>query len=176
MEQSVVAVPPEGSISHPAGEEMYRRILAAARAARVYGSDVEDVAGEAWLIATRRGYFEARMLREAARNLGLWRVAREAEIQPDMVADTTDRDAVAAVRKAMGQLSSASRALIYMSHFRGDTIPEIAAATGDSVGTVHAHLKEVEETLRRVLADYVPMHRRKSKPDADLPLFGEVAV
>lgn len=80
MEQSVEAVPPVGSISHPEGEEMYHRILAAAKAARVYGSEAEDVAAEAWIIASARGYFDHRMLREAARNLGLWRVAREVDI------------------------------------------------------------------------------------------------
>ena len=174
MIKSALAVPSARSISHQ--EKMYHRILAAAKAARVYGHDVEDVAHEAWILAKQRGYFLSRMLREAARNMGLWRVAREAEIQPDMVADTTDRDAVAAVRGAMGQLSPESRALIYMSHFRGDTIPEIAAAMGDAVGTVHARLKEAEETLRRMLADYAPRSRCKTKPDADLPLFGEVAT
>lgn len=174
MTKSALSVPSTRSISHQ--EKMYHRILAAAKAARVYGHDVEDVAHEAWILAKQRGYFTSRMLSEAARNMRLWRVAQEAEIQPDMVADTTDRDAVAAVREAMEQLSPESRAIVYMSHFRGDTIPEIAAATGDSVGAVHARIKDAEETLRRIIGEYAPRPRRKSKPEADLPLFGEVAI
>lgn len=175
MEQTVEAVPPVHIVAQ-GEEEMYYRIFAAAKTAKVYGSDASDVATEAWLIAQQRGYYCPRMLREAARNLGLWRVARETEITIDMPVALPDRDTVAAVRKALGQLSRKARAMVYMYFFRGDTIPQIAAATGDSVGTVHARLRQAEETLRRMLADYAPRARRKSKPDTDLPLFAEVAA
>jgi hypothetical protein len=59
---------------------LYARIRAVAR--RKYSSlgDVwQDVAHETWLIALQRGYFDRRMLREAARNIGLW---HEAPAQP----------------------------------------------------------------------------------------------
>lgn len=70
----------EGYSPIVAQENLYRTILKDAKSMRVYGSWVEDVAHGAWLIATDRGYYCRSMIREAARNLGIWRVAKEVNI------------------------------------------------------------------------------------------------
>lgn len=164
MNEAIVAVPPVGIISQQ--EDMYHRIR---RACKRWGQDSEDVAHTAWLKAQKLGYFTSDTILQAARDLGIF---RETEIPPDMPADTPTCGAVVDVRRALGQLSPKARALIHMYHFRGDTIPEIAATTGDNIGMIHARLREAEDALRRMLIDYAPRPRHKPKPDADLPLFG----
>ena len=44
----------------------------AARRTFPFMKDYEDIAHEAWIIATRRGYFHKKMIREAARNLKIF--------------------------------------------------------------------------------------------------------
>lgn len=41
--------------------------------------DYEDIAHEAWILALRRGYYDPKILREAARNLKIFQAERSVE-------------------------------------------------------------------------------------------------
>lgn len=170
--------------------EMYERILRIAKCTSVYGADAGDVANEAWLLAhdpeRGRGYFDSRMLREAARNLGLWRIAREQEIDdeeiPDrqesqlekMIENETQTTRAAAVWAALWRLSWRCRAVVVMSHFQDMTLQEIGAELSLGKSRVHDLLIDAEEALRGQLREFAP--RRKAPVPAgdeaqDMPLF-----
>ncbi len=155
MKQAVAAVPPAGSISQ---EEMYHRILAAAKAAKVYGSAAEDVAAEAWIIAQQRGYFESRILREAARNLGLWRVAREVDID-DLAGDGIYSTSLSAwrdeqrrenqhdrIRHALHSAPSPVRQAAELV-LQGYTMYDAAAMCGMSASAFSVSLKSTGEAI-----------------------------
>jgi len=85
----VDSIPTEGAES----EDLYRRICADARRARVYGQWAGDVAHTAFLIAQKRGYYYYAMMREAARNIGMW---KEASTQP--LSEQACHDDIASVK------------------------------------------------------------------------------
>ncbi len=72
------------------GEQLYRRIMRAAQRAGIYGDQAGDVAAETWIIARGHGYYDPRMIRKAARNLGLWRTAQGGDRDDAMAARDDD--------------------------------------------------------------------------------------
>ncbi|MEW6740905.1 MAG: sigma-70 family RNA polymerase sigma factor [Nitrospirota bacterium] len=182
MKQVVAAVPPEDSIlSSGKKEKLYYRILADARRARVYGGWAEDVAHEAWIIATQRGYYHPRMLREAARNLGLWREAATEQLQERICEDDPEKifeknQKIQAVRAVLKKLSCRCQLVVFLHFFKGMSLRNIAKMSGENLTAVYACLKQAEAALRVHLADFAPEARRESASGADLPLFKEVAA
>jgi DNA-directed RNA polymerase specialized sigma24 family protein len=102
-------------------EERYRLILKSAFRARVYGDQARDVANSAWLLSRESKYFCSLKLREAARNLGIWRVAREAELHDgipdsyweDMALRTEQRERIEdAIKSAPSAVREACRLVL----------------------------------------------------------------
>jgi len=158
-------------------EVLYQRILKAARWARVYGDSTEDVAHEAWILATGRGYFTQKMLREAARNMGIWRIAKEVEISEDLPDSDDDSEDIAletekekAVQSAIRKLSRHHQTIVYLRHWEGYGLEEIASAMEKSTSYIYNCLVDAEDVLRIILADLAPKNGRRSM-ELELPLF-----
>ena len=149
-------------------EILYCRILKAAKWARVYGDSSEDVAHDAWILASGRGYYTQKMLRESARNMRLWRISREVEISEDLADTGEDSEEIAlqyerdeAVRAAIRKLSPRHQTILYRRYWEECSLKEIASAIGGSGSEIHACLTEAEDTLRILLADFRPKNNRK---------------
>ena len=158
-------------------EVLYHRILKAAKRMYVYGDSSEDVAHEAWILALQRGYFTQKMLREAARNMGLWKISKEVEIDEDLPDSEDDSEEIAieverdeAVRVAMRKLSRRHQTIVYLRYWEGYRLEEIASLTGKSTSYIFNCLNDAEDVLRILLADLAPKNGRRSM-ELGLPLF-----
>lgn len=87
-------------------KELYELIRAAARRAWWTRDAWEDVAHEAWIIAYTRGYFDWRMLREAARNLGIWQEGESLEALVEAGREFRDdaKDEADPLRRRLGEV------------------------------------------------------------------------
>lgn len=179
----------KGNKNNGLSEELYfyNRIERDARRDRIYGNENQAIAHEAWLIADDRGYYDPRMLREAARNLGLWRDAATNKLSerlcealpapnpdPERLCELAER--ARAVRAAILQLSGRLKLLIFKRYFEEKKLEEISHEMGMSLKVCYAGLREAEATLRLALSDFEPAKRRKHATDEDLPLFREAAA
>lgn len=116
-------VPPKNSIPLAASmtdEQVYEYIIATARKAGVYRDQAHDVAVEGWLKTMSRGYYDSRTIREAARNIGLWRESREIDIdclqiatEPEFFRQIEQRSRInAALRNAPAAVRAAAELMI----------------------------------------------------------------
>jgi len=140
-------------------EKMYQRISACAKMyalqKKIFGW-AGDIASEAWLIARERGYFDIRMLSEAARRLGIFDsrdcvdhieyvFTRENE---DEKITTAEREALRVVLSYASQKTqhACSRVL------SGENFQEAAENVGMSASTLSrelAHLGEKQTSKKR---------------------------
>jgi len=174
------AVSPDCSTSEEKEKEiLYHRIRKNARRMWVYGDSTEDVAHDAWILALQRGYFTGKMLREAARNMRLWRISKESEISDNLAdSDSENPEDIAlltetekAVQVAIRKLSKYHQAIVYLRYWEGYGLEEIASAMGKSTSYIYNCLVDAEDILRIILADLRPKNNCRTVGDRDLPLF-----
>ena len=167
---NIAEVAPSSSIPGEKEKEiLYHRILKAAQWARVYGDSVEDVSHEAWILASQRGYFTPKMLRESARNMRLWKISKEVEIDEDLADSGTDnaeeialqQERDEAVQSAIRKLSRHHQTIVYLRYWEGYRLEEIASAMGKSISYIHTCLAEAYSVLQYLLVEFRPKSNRK---------------
>ncbi|MGH9788693.1 MAG: sigma-70 family RNA polymerase sigma factor [Candidatus Acidiferrales bacterium] len=131
---------------------------------------LQDIFYQLWRTADRfdpaRGSLPGWLL-VAARNRAISRLRRSPAFGPNAPADdparlevalpfnlesaVAQRQAMSKVQQSMQQLPPEQRQALEMAYFEGMTHSEIAARTGDPLGTIKSRLRAAVETLRRVL-------------------------
>lgn len=131
-----------------AEEKQYHHILRTAIRAGVYGDMAGDVAVEAWLKARERGYYCRSMISEAARNLKLWRISRETELDEkipcggDELLRREQRERIEeAIQYSSPQICKACRLIMIEGVDMGDA----ARAVGMSAAAFSLALKQIGE-------------------------------
>jgi RNA polymerase sigma-70 factor (ECF subfamily) len=73
-------------------------------------------------------------------------------VQPDMAGDAERARAMEKVRGALGTMPEAQRSALEMAYFEGLTHTEIAAKTGEPLGTIKTRIRAGLLTLRKAFA------------------------
>ena len=71
-------------------------------------------------------------------------------VEPDMAGDAERARAMEKVRGALGDMPAAQRSALEMAYFEGLTHTEIAAKTGEPLGTIKTRIRAGLLTLRKV--------------------------
>jgi RNA polymerase sigma-70 factor (ECF subfamily) len=72
-------------------------------------------------------------------------------VAPDMAGDAERSRAMKKVRSALGAMPSAQRSVLEMAYFEGLTHTEIAAKTGEPLGTIKTRIRAGLLALRKSL-------------------------
>ena len=72
-------------------------------------------------------------------------------VEPDMAGDAERARAMEKVRGAMGTMSSTQRSALEMAYFEGLTHTEIAAKTGEPLGTIKTRIRSGLLALRKAV-------------------------
>jgi len=70
-------------------------------------------------------------------------------VEPDMAADAERVRAMEKVRGALGSMPAAQRSALEMAYFEGLTHTEIAAKTGEPLGTIKTRIRAGLQALRK---------------------------
>ena len=126
---------------------------------------LQDIFYQLWRTADRfdpaRGSLPGWLL-VSARNRAISRLRRqnppaddparlEVALPFNLESAVAQRQAMTKVQQSMQQLPPEQRQALEMAYFEGMTHSEIAARTGDPLGTIKSRLRAAVETLRRVL-------------------------
>jgi RNA polymerase sigma-70 factor (ECF subfamily) len=71
-------------------------------------------------------------------------------VEPDMASDAERARAMEKVRGALGSMPGAQRSALEMAYFEGLTHTEIAAKTGEPLGTIKTRIRTGLQALRKV--------------------------
>jgi RNA polymerase sigma-70 factor (ECF subfamily) len=119
-------------------------------------SDFDESRGRAftWLVTIARSRALDRLRATSSRS----RLITDTEAEPrDTVADTSAdarrSEESAIVRQALAELPEEQRRTLFMAYFEGLTQSEIAARSGDPLGTVKTRMRSGLMKLRELLRD-----------------------
>jgi RNA polymerase sigma-70 factor (ECF subfamily) len=73
-------------------------------------------------------------------------------VEPDMAGDAERSRAMGKVREAMGAMPSTQRSALEMAYFEGLTHTEIAAKTGEPLGTIKTRIRAGLLALRKAVS------------------------
>jgi len=70
-------------------------------------------------------------------------------VEPDMASDAEQKRAMEKVRSTLGGMSQSQRSALEMAYFEGLTHTEIAAKTGEPLGTIKTRIRTGLQALRK---------------------------